>query len=440
MSAVRWLWTRRERRPVFVWATLLTLGTLLVYPFVDFWLRSADIASDFAFRDYGAYHLAVDRWLSGETIYQERSTGGFHGTYLYPPVVLFLFWPVAAHLQFRTAAIVWMVVSVAVLWVALQALVRALGYGPRWYERVGLLWLVTGFHPLLLGVKLGQTVGLQAGLLSLVAAAMIGDEDSDRRAWASGVLTALVGVVKPAYAPVGAHLLRDGRRMKAAIVTGLVSLWISIRAFGFDVHRTYLEVLWWGIEKGSDARAPGLWLPPYYKPLSWLPVALAVRLVACAAIVVLAVRARPRARTHVFALGVAAFPLLTPTTYTYYLAALLPAVLILLAGELDCDGYPAVPVLALLCVSLHAYGLKFIVDVLPNLLPPFGLLRPAFPLFQPGLWGNAALVVLAAVRVAQHVDGLDALLSLGDDEGTDLDAGKDVDADPNLEAETEDSA
>lgn len=437
MSSVTWLWAQRERRPVFVWATLLTLGTLLVYPFVDFWLRSAGIASDFVFRDYGAYHNAVHRWLSGGTIYQERATGGFHGTYLYPPVVLFLFWPVAANLQFRAAAMVWMVVSVALLWVALQVLVRTLGYDLRWYERVGLLWLMAGFHPLLLGVKLGQTVALQAGLLSLAAAAMLGDGNSDRRAWTSGALTALVGVVKPAYAPVGAHLLRDGRRTKAAVVTGLVALWLSIRAFGAEVHRTYLDVLWWGIEKGSDARAPGLWLPPYYKPLSWLPGALAVRLVASAAIVVLAIRARPRARTHVFALGVAAFPLLTPTTYTYYLAALLPAFLVLFAGELDRDGYPAVPVLALLCVSLHAYGLKFVVDVLPNLFPPFAVLRPAFPLFQPGLWGNAALVVLAAVRVAQHVDGLDALVPLRDDGNTDAsrDAGTDVDTTRNVDAE-----
>jgi hypothetical protein len=240
---------------------------------------------------------------------------------------------------------------------------------------------------------------------------MLGDAGSDRRAWASGALTAAVGVIKPAYAPVGAHLLRDSRRFKAAVVTGLATLWVSIRAFGADIHRTYLDVLWWGVEKGSDARAPGLWLPPYYKPLSWLPAALAVRVVACAVIVALAVLSGPRARKQVFALGVAAFPLLTPTTYTYYLTALLPAFLVLLAGELERDGYPAVPVAALLSVSLHAYGLKFFVDVLPNLLPPFEALRPAFPLFQPGLWGNAALVALAAVRVAQEVDALDTLVT-----------------------------
>ena len=409
MSLLRRLWDRRERRPVFVWVTLLTAGVFLVYPFVDYWLRSAGVASEFLFRDYGAYDAAIERWLNGEAIYQRAEDGGFHGTYLYPPVVLFLFWPFATQLPFRTAAMAWMVVSVAVLWVGLQALVAALGYDLRWYERLGALWLMAGFHPLLLGVKLGQTVALQAGLLCLAAAATLGGDDWRRSA--SGVLTGVVGVVKPAYAPVGAHLLRSPRRLKAAVATGLVALWVSIRAFGAETHRIYLDILWWGIEKGGSARPPGLWLPPYYKPLSWVPAALAVRAVVCLAIIGLAVFSGPRARRSVFALGVAAFPLLTPTTYAYYMAALVPAFVLLLVEELETeDGYPAVPVAALLLVGLHSYGLKFIVDVLPVVLPLFEVFRPLFPVLQPGLWGNAAFVGLAAVRVAQHVDALEAVL------------------------------
>ncbi|PSP51347.1 hypothetical protein BRC60_03130 [Halobacteriales archaeon QH_1_68_42] len=389
MSLLRRLWDRRERRPVFVWVTLLTAGVFLVYPFVDYWLRSAGVASEFLFRDYGAYDAAIERWLNGEAIYQRAEDGGFHGTYLYPPVVLFLFWPFATQLPFRTAAMAWMVVSVAVLWVGLQALVAALGYDLRWYERLGALWLMAGFHPLLLGVKLGQTVALQTGLLCLAAAAMLGGDDW--RGSASGVLTGVVGVVKPAYAPVGAHLLRSPRRLKAAVATGLVALWVSIRAFGAETHRTYLDILWWGIEKGGSARPPGLWLPPYYKPLSWVPAALAVRAVVCLAIIGLAVFSGPRARRSVFALGVAAFPLLTPTTYAYYMAALIPAFVLLLVEELETeDGYPGIPVAALLLVGLHSYGLKFIVDVLPVVLPLFEVFRPLFPVLQPGLWGNVS--------------------------------------------------
>ena len=129
MSLLRRLWDRRERRPVFVGVTLLAVGVFLVYPFVDYWLRSAGVASEFVFRDYGAYDAAVERWLNGEAIYQRREDGGFHGTYLYPPVVLFLFWPFATQLPFRTAAMCWMTLSVAVLWVGLQALVAAVRKG-----------------------------------------------------------------------------------------------------------------------------------------------------------------------------------------------------------------------------------------------------------------------------------------------------------------------
>lgn len=414
MWSVRWLWDERGRRPVFVGVTFLALGVLLAYPLVDFWLRSAGVASGFVFRDYGAYHAAVNRWLDSGVIYQRAADGGFHGTYLYPPVVLFLFWPFVALLPFRAGAMAWTVVSVTLLWVGLQALARALGYDLRWYERGGLLWLMAGFHPLLLGVKMGQTAAFQTGLLCLAAAATVGDADSSRRAWASGALTGAVGVVKPAYAPVGAHLLRDARRLKAAVVTGLAALWVSIRFFGADIHRTYVDVLVWGIEKGGNARPPGLWLPPYYKPLAWLPGALVIRVAASLGIIALAILAAPRARGRVFALGVAAFPLLTPTSYAYYLTALLPAFLVLLAGELEQDGYPAVPVAALLVASLHSYGLKFVVDVLPDLVPAFGALRPAFFLFQPGLWGNVAFVALAAVRVAQHVEALEADVPAGD--------------------------
>jgi hypothetical protein len=69
MSSVRWLLDARERRPLFATVALLTLGVLLVYPFVDYWLRSAGVASEFVFRDYGAYDAAVERWLEGEPIY-----------------------------------------------------------------------------------------------------------------------------------------------------------------------------------------------------------------------------------------------------------------------------------------------------------------------------------------------------------------------------------
>lgn len=428
MSLLGRLWAMRRERPVFVAVSLGTLAVLAVYPLVDWQLRTAGIGAEFLFRDFGAYNAAVERWRAGEALYRRTPEDGFWGSYLYPPVVVLLFLPFTAPLPFRPAAMAWVATTALLLWLGLQALVAALGYHLRWYERLGLGWLVAGFHPVLLAAMLGQTALLAGGLLSFAGAALVrdpgprvdagtgahgsaaaDDDGSHASAWAlgTGAATAVVGVVKLAYAPVGAHLLHDRRRLRGALLVVPPVAWLSVRFFGVAAHRTYLDVLLWGVRQGSGpVRSPTLWLPAYYKPLAWMPRAQTVRVGVCLAVVGLALLAEVRARRLVFALGLATFPLVAPQTYTYYLVALLPAVVVLLVEEIERDGYPVVPVLGLLFAHLHAYGLKFLVDVLPGAVAPLRALRPVFPLAQPGLWGTALLVGLAAFRVAQSVPGL----------------------------------
>jgi len=429
MSLLRRVWARRWQRPATVALALVLVTALAVYPFVDWWLRaSVEVVSEYRFGDFGAYRGAVERWSEGESLYRETDEGGFWGTYLYPPVVVLLFWPFGAIPDFRLAAVAWVLSTAVMLWLGLQALVAALGYEMRWYDRLALGWLLAGFHPVVLTAKLGQTALFMGGLLSFSAAAMVRDrKGSSRRSddgvdheesptfgawvadsrWAvlSGAATAVVGVVKFAYAPIGAHLLHDRRRMAGALLALPPIVWLSIRFFGIQSHETYLEVLRWGVTQGSgDVRSPTLWLAPYYKPLGWVPAAQAVRVLACLGVAALAVLAPPRARRTVFALGVTAVPLFTPQTYTYYFVALVPAAVVLLSVELDRGGRPALVVLGVLGLHLHAYGLKFIVHTVPDVVPTFETLRPAYLLFQPGLWGNALLFGLAAVRVWQSLD------------------------------------
>ncbi|WP_436923795.1 glycosyltransferase family 87 protein [Halosimplex amylolyticum] len=417
MSLIGRLWARRRERPTLVFVAALVLTALLAYPFVDWWLRANfEFASGFRFGDFGAYNAAVERWQRGESLYRRTEEGGFWGTYLYPPVVLLLFRPFTALLEFRPAAMAWVLSTALFLWVGLQALVAAMGYDLRWFERVGLAWLVAGFQPVILTAKLGQTSLFVGGLLSFAGAAMIWDgrrsadltgESLLESPWAlaSGAATAVVGVVKFAYAPVGAHLLHDRRRMAGALLATVPVLWLSIRFFDVEAHRTYLEVLRWGVEKGSDdARSPTLWLAPYYKPLAWLPGAQMLRAVVCLGVAGLSVLAPPRARRSVFALGVAAVPLFAPQTYVYYFVALLPVAVVMLAVELERDGRPELVLVGLLLVHLHSYGLKFLVHNVPAAVPAFEALRPAYLLFQPGLWGNALLFGLAARSVVQSTD------------------------------------
>jgi alpha-1,2-mannosyltransferase len=409
MSLLAKLWARRRDRPAFVAVALFVLGALAVYPVVDLWLRTNfGFVSTFDFHDFGAYTRAVNDWQAGETFYRRTDDGGFWGSYLYPPVVLLLFLPFTEPFAFRGAAMGWILASGLLLWLGLQALVAALGYDLRWYERLGLAWIVTGFHPVLLTAKMGQTALFTGAILSFAGAALVWDRDDSNSRWAliSGACTAVVGIVKFAYAPVGAHLLHDRRRMLGALLVvppvAVLSLWL----FGVEAHRTYLEVLQWGFEKGSeDPRSPTLWLPPYFKPLAWFPAAQALRVVASLVVAGLALAAPRRAGHLVFALGVVAFPLLTTQTYAYYLVALLPAAVVLLAEEIERNGYPELALLGVLFAHLHSYGLRFLVKNMPNRFETWAtVFEGHYFLLQPGLWGCAILFGLALVRVAETVD------------------------------------
>ncbi|MFB6101067.1 MAG: glycosyltransferase family 87 protein [Haloplanus sp.] len=388
MSVLRRLVALHDERPAFVALSALTLVALAIYPLVDWYLRSLGIAPPFRFWDFGAYSAAVERWMAGDSLYVQAEGGGYHGSYLYPPVVLLAFAPFVLAFGFGNAATAWLVCSVAFLWIALQRLVSALGLSLHLWERVALVPLLVGFHPLLLSLKLGQTPAALAAFLTVSASASLRG-----RGYVSGALTAIPGLVKLPYAPAGAHLLGNRDRFVGAVLGGLALVAISLLVFGVDAHRTYLDVLAWGIREGSTARSPRLWLPPYYRPLYGVPHGLAIRLSASLAIVVGVLRAAPDATRETTALGFAAVPLLAPLTYAYYFVAALPAVVLLVAAELDRpDGRPALPVLGLLLLHLHSYGLGGAGEVAPEWIP--GLL------LQPGLFGNLLLVGLAGARVA----------------------------------------
>ncbi|MFB6195713.1 MAG: glycosyltransferase family 87 protein [Haloplanus sp.] len=387
MSVLNRLLARRDEDPLFVAVSLLALLALATYPAVDQVLHHFEISPPFRFWDFGAYSGAVDRWLDGEPIYQSEG-GDYHGSYLYPPVVLLAFVPFTLWFSFNAGAMAWLACSIALLWVGLQRLAGALGCSLRPWERVALLPVIVGFHPLLFSIKMGQTAAALGALLTFAASASLRG-----RSYASGALTAVCGLVKLPYAPAGAHLLADRDRFLGAVAGGLALLAVSLLAFGIDTHRTFLEVLAWGIREGSSTRSPALWLPGYYRPFYSIPYSLVIRVAASLAIVVVVLRAAPDARRETTALGFAAVPLLAPLTYTYYFIAAVPAVLLLVAAELDrADGRPAVPVVGLLLLHVHSYGLLAAVHVAPGWIPGV--------LLQPGLWGNLVIVGLAAARVA----------------------------------------
>jgi alpha-1,2-mannosyltransferase len=416
MSLLGRFWRHREDHPWFVAGAIAVGAFLLAYPFIDYYLRSTGVAATFWFWDFGAYTNAIGRWHAGEALYV-KDDGGYHGSYLYPPVFLLFVWPFTMLFEtFRHAAMAWEAASVAVLWVGAQAAVSAWGVALRPWERGLLLWLLLGFQPVLLAMKMGQLAPFFAGLLCFALAGVLtaeragaGEEASESRA--AGAFTAIPAAIKLPYAPGGAHLLQDRARFAGALAAGLVLGAISLLVFGIDPHLTFLDVLRWGAEGGGSSRHPSLWLPPYYRPFYVistvsLPVSVDLTLLLrlgiaalISAVALLSLDADVEPET--FALGVAAIPLLAPRTYAYYLAALLPAAGILIARELDRDGYPLVPVVGLFLAGVHSYGLKLMVDHVPTWSTSLAFVREWSPWLQPGLWGNLLLVGLATVRVAQ---------------------------------------
>lgn len=398
MTALRWLWRRRRERLWLVAVAGVTALSLFTYPAVDAVLRGYGVAPEFVYWDFGAYGAAVNRWHAGEPLYVAEN-GDYHGSYLYPPVALLLFVPFTL-LPYPLPAVVWGVFSACLLWLGCLALVRAAGYEPAYHEAVLLGLALAGFQPLLLSAKLGQTAGFLGALLAFAGTVPLAGDDEQfrgingRAALLGGALTALAGVVKLPYAPASAHLLVDRRRLLGGVAAGVGLVGLSLAVFGLEPNLTYLEVLRWGA--GGDARPPVLWLPPYYKPFYAVHQllgggsTLALRLLLGGGIAAVTMR-HEGDDAAVFALGVAAIPLLAPRTYTYYLVALVPAALALLPGELRGDGLPWLPILAVVLAQLHAYGLKLLLAVVSE----WWLLA----LLQPGLWGNVLLVGLAGWRM-----------------------------------------
>lgn len=405
MAVLARLWRLRSRRPYFVGLTVLVLASIAAWPIVDVFLRSAEISTAFRYYDFGAYHNAVIDWEAGDPIYQPNEDGGYHGNYLYPPIAVPIF---AFFLStFEKPALVWGLVSVLFLWISLQLAIHEFGVRLHLLERGLLLWLLVGFQPLLFGFKMGQVSTFLAGVLTIALVTLMWDLKGGKRSasWAlcSGICTTLGSSVKLIYATSGAHLLRSPRRLGGALIALFTLLGLSLLLFDPATHRGYLDVLLWGKDWGTGSRSPHLWLPAYFRP--WLVVefaGMAIRLVIIVATIALALIASgPKAELPTFALGVAIIPLAAPRSYTFDFVVLLPVVVVLLAIELDRDGYPWVPVLGLFFLHVHAYGLyvfgKFYTEVVTT-----GAVRAALPLLQPGLWGSLLLAGLAFGRVAER--------------------------------------
>jgi hypothetical protein len=415
MSVARRLWLLRYERPLLVIVSVATVTAMVVWPVVDGLLHriGAIHASPYGFNDFGVYSQTVDAWLDGGEIYVENEGGGYHGSFLYPPFVVPIFYPFV-QLGFEAGPVLFGVLSLFLLWVGLEGVAETFGARLAVPERIVLLFALFGFHPALWDFKWGQVSTL---LAAIICFAYLAHERGERAvggggrgsAYLSGALTTLGTTAKLFYMTAGAHLLRDGRRLAGAVATGLVLLAGSVLVFGVDTHLAYLDVLTWGKGWGTGQLPPRGWQTAYYRPLYlldqaveslgvgvpnvWIVGATVLGIFGVIALS-LAARGAPAAARPTFALGVAVVPLLAPRAYTHDLVVLLLPALILLGLELDReDGLAWVPVLAVLLLHFHSPGTKLAIHLLG---------MDSAVLLQPGVYATYMLVGLAAARVADY--------------------------------------
>jgi len=405
------LWARRRDRPALVALSALTVLAVLSWPVLDFLIRGRGInTTPFVYYDFGVYSGAVEGWLAGDEIYTQAENGGYRGSYLYPPVTLVFFYPFGAVEDFYSAGTLLGAFSLVMLWLALDAVAGELGYDLQLWERLLLLGLLFGFQPAMFDFKMGQVGTVLAATLAFGFYAHERHRRTGSRFYAclSGALTTVGSGFKLFYATSGAHLLRDRRRLGAALATAGALAVASVLLFGVPAHRTYLDVLAWGKGWGEVPKSPELWGPAYYRPLYILREgAILARALGLLAVIGLTLAAR-RAEGDVparatFALGLAVVPLFAPEAYTQDLVVMLVPAVILLAVELQRDGLPAVPVGAVFLLHVHAYGTRLLVDP-PGWLPLDGAVGwlAANGWLQPGMWATFLLVGLAGARVAEH--------------------------------------
>lgn len=411
MSVARRLWSLRRDRPGFVALSVLTACVLLVWPIVDGQLQTSGPihVAPYGFNDFGVYSSTVDAWLNGEELYVENEGGGYHGSYLYPPFVLPLFYPFS-WLGFDAGPVLLGALSIFLLWLGIESVARTLGARLAVPERLLLLFALFGFHPALWDFKWAQVSTLLAAVLCFAFFAHErGGRGHPGSTYLSGVLTAAASSVKIFYATSGAHLLRDRQRLLWAIATAGALLACSVLVFGVSAHLAYLDVLTWGKGWGTNQLPPAEWQTAYYRPFflldqafasiglalpdAWVVVATVLGTLGVIGLS-LAARDDPAAARPTFALGVAVVPLLAPRAYTHDLVVLLLPAIVLLAVELEREGgLPWIPVLAVLLVHFHSPGTKLAIHLLDS---------TDAVLLQPGVYGTALLVGLAAVRVSEH--------------------------------------
>jgi hypothetical protein len=266
--------------------------------------------------------------------------------------------------------------------------------------------MVTAFYPTKNWAYIGQTSGILAGLLCFAGGSIRRGGSQRYSDILTGVTTALPAIVKPFYAPVGAHLLRDKKQLLASVGTGVVVVVLSVVIFGIDPMREYIELVTQarGRSIGEFAVPPSQWIQGRYEPWYVLgSVALYLQFAIAGVIAVISFRTRQNpsrnVTEYVFVLGTASTAIVAPSPKYNVLNATIPAILVLFIIESRrTDGLPLIPLVSALLIQVHRWFVKGVV-LIADTVQNADVLTVVLPAVQPAFWGVVILVLFSSYRV-----------------------------------------
>lgn len=392
----------------------ITWLVLIALPFGVLGLKLTGIADGTNFYDFGAYYNAAERVIHDYPLYDWTSSYPGVTTlpespdrYLYAPLVSVLFVPFGL-LPFETAALAWSTLSIIVYLAGITVLIKSLTTSLSRREWAIIYTASLGFGPFVITFIAGQVTGILAGILCFVAARY---HNHKGREALSSILTTVPVVFKAYYAPAGAPLLRDRRRLLSALASGTSIILIGVLIFGPQTTIEYLKVLAGGKGWGSAIDPPTTWNINNFHPFYYLDnTGYIIRVLFLATIATVAYRSRhyelEYMDLYMYSFGLLGIVLGAPVISTSGLIVTVPVILFLLMTTIhDQPGVFVGTLGATILIHIHPYTNEFLSSILFPALDVDRLAGVIIPVVQPAVWGVFLLLICLIYEYTRRLSG-----------------------------------
>jgi hypothetical protein len=400
----------KSKDEIFV---IFAVTVLSGYIVLNLSLEYFNVADGPRLTDFDTYYYSARRILQDRSLYAEAvAPNGSSRKFVYPPVAIVLFVPFS-FLPFTISGILWNILSLMILLFGVSQLFSELihesQYDTNKINHMVVLLSIVGFAPTINWLKNGQASGVVVGGLCLFVAYLLrskrvsGGEPDIYDIFAS-ILTPAICFIKPYYAPSGAHLLQNTRRLIISAISGCIILVISILMFGVETHMIYIETILLG--EGSNltfTTPPSQWNASIYSPLYIFGhSAHIVRaiIIPTTVVTILILNYHTKNKFEIVLLGMLLIPIATPTRVDG-LSALIPVFLIMLIRYWEVTRLRTLTIISVLLIHIHPYTIELLAKIGPQYIPILDEVAIAVPLLQPALWGHILISVIVFYTIVR---------------------------------------